>query len=96
MREVARFAGAVAVIALVALVTAQGPTLGPTRFVDATVVAVAAAAATACAVVEDVRRARGRGVGSRRRVDRRRRVERVSGADVDVTARSPVEARRGV
>ncbi len=60
MRELARFAGAVAVIALVALATAPGPALGTIRVVDAIVVVLAAAAATACAVVADVRRARER------------------------------------
>ncbi len=60
MRELARFAGAVAMIALVALATTRGPALSPIRVVDAAVVVLAAAAATACAVVADVRRARGR------------------------------------
>ncbi|MBO1737263.1 hypothetical protein [Leifsonia sp. TF02-11] len=60
MRELARFAGAVAVIALAASATAPGPALGPDRVVDAIVVVLSAAAATACAVIADVRRARER------------------------------------
>lgn len=60
MRELARFCGAVAVIALVALATAAGPAPGPASVIDAIVVAGAACGATACAVVVDVRRARER------------------------------------
>ncbi|KQR52375.1 hypothetical protein ASF88_12595 [Leifsonia sp. Leaf336] len=60
MRELARFGGAVAVIALVALATTSGAALSPVRVVDAVVVVVAAVGATACAVVADVRHARER------------------------------------
>lgn len=60
MREFARFAGAIAVIALVALATTDGPALSPNRIIDAVVVALAALVSTACAVVADIRRARER------------------------------------
>ena len=73
MPELARFAGAVAVVALVTLATTQGPALGPVRVVDAIVVALAAATATACAVMADVRRAQRR--DTRRRDTQRRDAE---------------------
>lgn len=58
MRELARFAGAVALVALVALATTPGPALSTTRLVDALVVLIAAAVSAFCAGVAEVRRAR--------------------------------------
>ena len=58
MRELARFAGAVALVALVALATTPGPALGTIRLVDALIVLLSAAVCAFCAGVAEVRRGR--------------------------------------
>lgn len=58
MRELARFAGAVAFVGLVALATTPGAALSTVRLVDALVVLIAAALCAFCAGVAEVRRAR--------------------------------------
>ncbi|MGH1523475.1 hypothetical protein ACRAWC_05170 [Leifsonia sp. L25] len=56
MREFVRFAGAVALVALVALATTPGADLSTTRLVDALVVLIAAVVSSFCAGVAEVRR----------------------------------------
>ncbi|WP_434316865.1 hypothetical protein [Leifsonia sp. P73] len=58
MRELARFAGAVALVALVALATTPGAALSTVRLMDALVVLIAAAVCAFSAGVAEVRRGR--------------------------------------
>jgi len=58
MRELAGFAGTVALVALVALATTPGPALGTVRLVDALIVLLSAAVCAFCAGVAEVRRSR--------------------------------------
>ncbi|GAA4152291.1 hypothetical protein [Leifsonia shinshuensis] len=58
MRELARFAGAVALIALAALATTPGAALDTLRLVDGLIVLLAAAVCAFCAGVAEVRRDR--------------------------------------